>query len=485
MDLWTEFEGATIDRAYELTKLLQTEGRSAFFSTFNEEGESVLIRIIECHFDDDEILSRWRGVQSLGHPNFLRIHRFGRFEIKEEDTTAVYAVFERVDANLGEVLQRGRLSPADAAEIGFSVASALEALHASGFVHEHIEPGNIYAVDDTVKLRTDCIRETPEAQTGFDARQGDVHALANLLIQVLLGASGGYSSQQPLLPAPFSDVVTNCMNGSWGLAEIKAALAGSRDRSKASKRKDAPAKNGHTTAGLNGNVKTEPNGHSTPGLTISQGDPSVIMLSGPDLSAKPVPADKSVGPDLARSNSESPAQNSAVHSTFPPQKPAQMELPVIFGMSEQDFRKWAMVGVLALGAVLIVFIILHHWLGGGATVQPASTPSPVSNSDIAATPKTATSQIAPQTTQAHTQPGVQWRVVAYTYKSKDQAQKKASELAHEHPELTPEVFSPRNRAPWLVTIGGGLERDKAYELARRAHSLGLPRDTYAQNYKVQ
>src|SRR5579862_8918575 len=150
MDLWSEFEGATIDRAYELTKLVQTEGRSAFFSTFNDEGESVLIRIIECHFDEDEILSRWRGVQSLSHPNFLRIDRFGRFEIKEEDTTAVYALFERVDANVGEVLERGRLSPADAAEIGFSVASALEALHNAGFVHEHIEPGNIYAVGDTV-----------------------------------------------------------------------------------------------------------------------------------------------------------------------------------------------------------------------------------------------------------------------------------------------------------------------------------------------
>ncbi|MGB6830632.1 MAG: hypothetical protein WBE41_21475, partial [Terracidiphilus sp.] len=102
MYLWTEFEGATIDSAFALKKLLQSEGRSAFFSTLNASGETVLIRIIECHFDEDEILARWRGVQALGHPNFLRTDQFGQFLVEGEDhITAVYVVFERVDANLG------------------------------------------------------------------------------------------------------------------------------------------------------------------------------------------------------------------------------------------------------------------------------------------------------------------------------------------------------------------------------------------------
>src|SRR6516164_7512521 len=126
MDLWTEFEGVTIDSAYSLNKLLQTEGRSAFFQTRNAHGEPVLIRIIECHFDEDEILARWRGVQTLGCPSFLRIDRFGQFLIEADDITAVYAVFERVDANLGDVLERGCLPAADAAQIGLSIASALE-----------------------------------------------------------------------------------------------------------------------------------------------------------------------------------------------------------------------------------------------------------------------------------------------------------------------------------------------------------------------
>ena len=226
MYLWTEFEGATIDSVFALTKLLQTEGRSAFFSTLNASGESVLIRIIECHFDEDEILARWRGVQALGHPNFLRFDRFDQFLIDgDDDITAVYVVFERVEANLGEVLERGRLSTADATQIGLSVCSALETLHANGFVHEHVETRNIYAVGDHVKLRSDCIRESPEGEAGIEARRRDVHDLAVVLMQVLLGGPSGSSAPyQPLLPAPFDDIIRNGMNGTWGLAEIKTAL---------------------------------------------------------------------------------------------------------------------------------------------------------------------------------------------------------------------------------------------------------------------
>jgi hypothetical protein len=73
--------------------------------------------------------------------------------------------------------------------------------------------------------------------------------------------------------------------------------------------------------------------------------------------------------------------------------------------------------------------------------------------------------------------------VAFTYNRKDQAQKKALMLAHKYPGVQASVLSPTGRAPWLVTIGGALDRGAAYTLARKARSMGLPRDTYAQNYK--
>jgi hypothetical protein len=75
-----------------------------------------------------------------------------------------------------------------------------------------------------------------------------------------------------------------------------------------------------------------------------------------------------------------------------------------------------------------------------------------------------------------------WRVISFTYNRRNDAEKKVSSLAHSHPELQPAVFTPSGHAPYLVSIGGVMDRDAAYALARRSRSLGLPHDTYAQNY---
>lgn len=470
MNLWTEFEGVTIDSAFALTKLVQTEGRSAFFSTRNANGESVLIRIIECHFDEDEILARWRGVQTLGHPNFLRIDRFRQFRIEAEDTTAVYAVFERVEANLGDVLQRGRLSAADASQIGLSVCSALETLHASGFVHEHVETRNIYAVGDKVKLRSDCVRETPEGEAGMKARRRDVHDLAVVLAQVLLGVPpGSPAAGQPLPAAPFDEIVRNGMNGSWGLAEIREALA-RRDVPKAARQKVSP-----------------------PNPPLMMEAPSAAQTASSKTGDFSLPFDGTAKSEPNRDRSASPAPNSAKHAELPAQKPEAMELPVIFGISEHDFRKWRNAGVLLLGVVFLGWIVLH-WLGHRADAgapQSSSTQTDAISSQAASSPQVIVRQSGADPTLAAplqkggSQSRVGWRVVAFTYNQRDQAQKKAASLAQQHPDLSPTIFSPTGRAPWLVTIGGVLQRDAAYTLARKARSLGLPRDTYAQNYTLR
>jgi hypothetical protein len=126
-------------------------------------------------------------------------------------------------------------------------------------------------------------------------------------------------------------------------------------------------------------------------------------------------------------------------------------------------------------------IYLYHRSGqrAGAATQPVSA-EPASASSAA---PSASGSAAPALNPG-SQSKVEWRVVAFTYNRQDQAQKKASSLAHRHPELSPTIFSPTGGAPWLVTVGGALDRDAAYALARKARSLGLPRDTYAQNYTV-
>jgi eukaryotic-like serine/threonine-protein kinase len=476
MDLWTEFEGHTIDSAYALNKLLQTEGRSAFFSTLNGKGESVLIRIVECHFDEDEILARWRGVQVLNHPNFLRIDHYGQFLIEADDITAVYVVFERVDANLGQVLERGRLSTADAAQIGLSMASALETLHAHGFVHEHVEPRNIFAVGETVRLRSDCVRETPEGERGIDARRRDVFDLSVVLIQVLTGLKAPFASYaRPPLPSPFEEIVSNGMTGAWGLEAIIAALASH----KASKPASASAR--------------------------------PVPVAAPKPAPPAAPAVAAAAAASTRGADARPFSSRAMQREFPFDRRAaanekervddgHLRWRASFLVEEWRDRlqdsslRWiAAVGML-LAVILCGWALTHHLLqarAAGATqpdsASPVAAPPPHSAKTPSHTPSTAlrahSSTTASTGGAAHT--AEQWRVVAFTYNREDQAKKKVSSLSQKLPGLKPEAFSPNGKGPWLVTVGGPLDRDAAYALAHKARSLGLPHDTYAQNYKLR
>ena len=76
-----------------------------------------------------------------------------------------------------------------------------------------------------------------------------------------------------------------------------------------------------------------------------------------------------------------------------------------------------------------------------------------------------------------------WRVIAFTYRSHDIAAQKATQINSRWPDLHAGVFAPKElRGYYLVTLGERMTRDDATRLQRKARSLGLPRDTYMQNY---
>ena len=82
-------------------------------------------------------------------------------------------------------------------------------------------------------------------------------------------------------------------------------------------------------------------------------------------------------------------------------------------------------------------------------------------------------------------PGAEpWRLVLYTYRTQDDAKRKANSLNSSHEGLHCEVFSPSaSGGPYLVVAGGRMSRDQAAQLRRKAMGMGMPRDSYIQNYK--
>jgi serine/threonine protein kinase len=114
-------------------------------------------------------------------PNILKLEEYG--QVMLDETSLVYAVMEPFDADLREVVSRQRLTVPETTQLAISLVAVLQTLHTHGFVHEHIEPANVLAVGEIVKLRGDCIRETPEGEKGLGLKTGDLHELAVVLLR--------------------------------------------------------------------------------------------------------------------------------------------------------------------------------------------------------------------------------------------------------------------------------------------------------------
>jgi hypothetical protein len=429
MELWTEYEGTTIDGSFPLTKLLQPEGRSAFFSTSNGNGVPRLIRLIESHFDEDEILARWRGVAALNNPHLIKLEKYGMVEL--DATRLVYAVMEPVDANLGDVVNRQRLTLPETRQLASSLTSALEALHSHGFIHEHVESASVLGVGEVVKLRSDCIRESPEGEEGRELKRRDVHDLAVVLLQALRQERTLETATREPLPAPFDRIVPLAMSGQWGLAEIAAAL-GEEETSR---------------------VIASP--------AAGAGAEAIVSLP---RAADPRESRKTEG-SVPANGIELSADN------------------VTHG------NGWKAAWMIALALILALWAGWHFMHSRPVDKGTAAQATPMPAQVVARTaPASASAPASPVKAPAVQKNdgmtvGGQWRVIAYTYNRPEQAQHKVETVAQKHPELRAEVFSPSGHAPYLVAVGGAMSRDEAFALVKKVRSQGLPADSYAQNYR--
>jgi hypothetical protein len=458
MNLWTEYEGRTIDGVYSLTKLIRPEGRSAFFSTSNGTGVPTVIRLIESHFDGDEILSRWRGIAALNHPNLVKLKSFGHVVVDE--TSLVYAVMEPVEANLSEILRERRLTELETKQIATSLLAAIEALHSNGFVHEHVLPENVLAVGEVIKLRSDCIRETLEGEEGDALKRKDVRDYATILLQAMTQQRTLDDASRALpLPAPFEQIVRKGISGEWGLVEIGRAL-------KKPSVAQAIARAGVTP--------------DSPKVEMPVAEPAAA-LSGAAASVSSPLADPPSG--------------------APPSVARRIRVPV-----DDEPRKFGLRGIAyGVGTLLILllgwYFVHSRSAGSSGAVREPTAPAPVAQESVPAAAKSpaaatdvgsrpapsarvaAGSTPTPAGQNAAGDSRGRWRVIAFTYNREDQAQQKVAEIAQSHPDLSPTIFRPNGRGPFLVTLGGPMSREDAFAFSGKAKREGMPRDIYAQNYR--
>ncbi len=430
MQLWNDYEGKTIANKYPLGSLVRPEGRSALFQLSAGAEAPAVIRLTEAINDEGQMLACWSRVAAVKQENLVAIKRFG--ETNFEGTPLTYAVMEPTDSSLADLLTERPLTHSEAVQVATSIVAALTALHARNLVHEHIDAAGILAVGETVKLRTDCVRECvvePGFTTAEDCMrimERDVHDLAALLLQALTLEKK--LSPTTKLPAPFDRIVPSGMIGAWGLREIANALI-------------------------------------PPAAVAQPVTPSPLADSTTSQSAAAV------------------ADDSAQDSTLLYQRRNQIGTVEV----GQRGRLWA---ALAVIAVIVLALFLRAGISKPANEpQIAATPTAAPVHQVVAKkapaptpiPSAAAQPIAHTMTTTHMQPG--WYVVAYTFNRQEQAATRAAAIAQKKPSLHPEVIAPGGRAPFLVALGGPMSRPDAENTRSRARQAGLPRDTFVRNYK--
>ena len=240
-----QWEGQIIAGQFELRVYLGGSERACVFEA-ERDGQPVAIKLIRVNETQarDHLL-RWAQTANLSHPHLLQMFETGRCRIGDADL--VYAVMERADETLAEILPQRALTPTEAGEMLPPVLGALTYLHGQGFSHGSIRPSNILAIGERVKISSDgiCPIGTPQSRSSpYDAPElartgrsqaADVWSLGLTLTQTLTQqipqwqeSNGADAALLGAVPQPFLDIARNCLRSEpqsrWTIADILARL---------------------------------------------------------------------------------------------------------------------------------------------------------------------------------------------------------------------------------------------------------------------
>src|SRR5262249_3367482 len=247
-EAWKQWEGRSVDNRFPLRQLLGASNHSAVFLTESVErgGTKAAIKLVAASGAAAEAqIARWRDVARFSHPNLLPLYQYGRTRLGDLDL--VFAVMELAEETLAEILPGRALTTEETKQMLSPVLEALAFLHQRGLVHGDVQPSNILAVGETIKLSSDTVRPahlangsgqriSPDprpAATGSVEPAGDIYSLGVTLTQALTqkspfdsGATLGHAAE-PLQP-PFDDIVAHALHPDpqlrWTAADIARKL---------------------------------------------------------------------------------------------------------------------------------------------------------------------------------------------------------------------------------------------------------------------
>jgi len=240
MEHW---RGRTVDDRFPLESYLGGSDHSAVYLTLLHGGagdsRKAAIKLIPAESAQAERqLLRWNAARNLNHPNLIRVFEAGRCEM--EGRAVLYVVEEYAEENLSQILPERALTAEETRGMLPPVLGALRYLHEQGLAHGHIQPSNIMAIGEQVKLSSDALAENgspgattraydqreydqreydpPEAATGEASAAGDVWQLGMTLVEVLTQHLPAWDRGKPSAPdlpvsvgEPFREIAGHCL----------------------------------------------------------------------------------------------------------------------------------------------------------------------------------------------------------------------------------------------------------------------------------
>ena len=214
LSFWIQWERQPLAPGVQLERCLGGTGRAAAFAA-QFQGRPATVKIFPG--EPEAILAQlavWKRTSALAHPALRKILHTGEASLGH--TRCAYAVMERADENLGDVLADRLLTPDEARDMLTPLLSALRFLHSKGYAHGSVKPSNILAVGEQLQISSDNL-----VQGGDTA--ADIRAVGTLLQHVLSGFD-----RRP--PEPFAGIVNGCLEADpaarWSLARVEAHLRG-------------------------------------------------------------------------------------------------------------------------------------------------------------------------------------------------------------------------------------------------------------------
>lgn len=447
---WTRLTGTTLEGGFQLESILSADQDHAAFKVrvLGDSAANAFANIFPLDpASAEEQAALWQQLRRLKNSNLSVPVGAGQTTI--DASTLVFVVQTRADEKLDAILAERPLTPQEAGECLTAIIAALEELHTHGLVHGCLAPEHIFAIGDSIKLSTECVRsaghrpllaraaaryKAPESAHENITPESDIWCLGATLVEILTQqpCRNGLA-QAEALPAPFNSIARKCLEADPAarpaLGQIEALYRGRA-------------------------ITSEPK------------PMAVAAAAGAGYGSHPAPAPR--------------------RANISPTPQARTK-PVVGIDNLRTYRSWLYVA----GAAALV-LLLAIWLWPRHRAQPpaarASTAAPAHPAPAwesrtippAEAPKASSQPVPSKPTQAGRSDV--WRVVLYTYTRQADAENKAHAINTQHPDLNAEAFSPSGGGPYLVVAGGRLTRDDAARLLQRVRSLGLPRDSYIRNY---